>query len=188
MRTRRINGNKDAAYVLVAGIGKDDDRETGQDGDDTLVGRETDVTLETHIIAFCKVVNDQDHEVANRNESNNTGVLERVKSSEERERNNNEPDCKLGGFTRRQQLDICSHESSNPEVSVQQVFSSRSVCETADNTWHEITNDDEITDADTETLDSDSSVEDDGSIGICDLTQSEETGVSTIQVSCASCL
>ena len=118
MRTRRINGNKDAAYVLVAGIGKDNDRETGQDGDDTLVGRETDVTLETHIIAFCKVVNDQDHEITNRNESNNTGVLERVKSSEERERNNNKPDCMLGGFTRRQELDMCSHESSNPEVSV----------------------------------------------------------------------
>jgi len=83
---------------------------------------------------------------------------------------------------------ICSHEGSNPEVSVQQIFGSRSVCEATNDTGHEITDDDKITDADTEALDSDGSVEDDGSIGVCDLAQSEETGIAAIQVPGASCL
>lgn len=83
---------------------------------------------------------------------------------------------------------ICSHEGSNPEVSVQQIFGSGSVCEATNDTGHEITDDNEITDADTEALDSNGSVEDDGSVGVCDLAQSEETGIAAIQVSGASCL
>lgn len=83
---------------------------------------------------------------------------------------------------------VCSHEGSNPEVSVQQIFSSRSVCKATNDTGHEIANNDKITDADAETLDSDGSVKDDSSVGVCDLAQSEETGIAAIQVPGASCL
>lgn len=73
-------------------------------------------------------------------------------------------------------------------MSVQQIFGSRSVCKATDDTGHEIADDDEIADADTKALDSDGSVEDDGSVGVSDLAQSEETGIAAIQVSGASCL
>lgn len=73
-------------------------------------------------------------------------------------------------------------------MSVQQIFGSGSVCKATDDTGHEITDNDEITDANTKTLDGDGSVEDDGSVGVCDLAQSEEARIAAIQVSGASCL
>ena len=85
-------------------------------------------------------------------------------------------------------MSICSHKGSDPKVSVQQIFGSRSVCKATDDTRHEVTDNDEITNANTKTLDSDGSVENDGSVGVCDLAQSEETGTAAIQVSRASCL
>lgn len=78
MSIRCENEYKGATYVLVARIGKDDDRETGQDRHDTLVGHDANLALETHVIAFCKVIDDQDNKVTNRNQSNNASVLERV--------------------------------------------------------------------------------------------------------------
>jgi hypothetical protein len=76
----------------MAGIGKDDDGETGQDRDDTLVGHDTDIALETHVITFCKVVNNQDDQITDRSESNDAGILEGVESAEEGERNHDKPD------------------------------------------------------------------------------------------------
>lgn len=73
-------------------------------------------------------------------------------------------------------------------MSVQQIVGRRSVCEASDHARHEIANNDEITNADTETLDGDCSIENDGSVGICDLAQSEEARTAAIQVSCAPCL
>lgn len=46
-------------------VGKDNDGETGQDRDDTLVRYDTNVAFETHVIAFCEVVHDQDDKIAN---------------------------------------------------------------------------------------------------------------------------
>jgi hypothetical protein len=79
-------------HVLMAGIGKDDDGETGQDRDDTLVGHDTDIALETHVIAFCKVVNNKHDQITDRNERNDAGILEGVESAEEGERNHDKPD------------------------------------------------------------------------------------------------
>jgi len=79
-------------------VGKDNDRETGQDRDDTLVGNDTDITLETHVIALCKVVNHQHNKIANRDESNDASILERVKSAEEGERNNDKPGLLSDGY------------------------------------------------------------------------------------------
>jgi hypothetical protein len=78
-------------HVLMTCVGKDDDGETSQDRNDTLVRHDTDIALETHVIAFCKVVNNQHDEIANRDKSNDAGVLERVESAEEGKRNNNQP-------------------------------------------------------------------------------------------------
>jgi hypothetical protein len=69
-------------HVLVTCIGKDDDGETGQDRDDTLVRHDTDIALETHVITLCKVVNNKHDKIANRDESNNAGVLEGIESAE----------------------------------------------------------------------------------------------------------
>lgn len=82
----------------------------------------------------------------------------------------------------------CSHESGDPEMSVQQIVGSRSVCEASDYARHEITNNDKITNADTETLDGDCSIENDSSVRVCDLAQSEEARAATVQVSRTSCL
>lgn len=82
----------------------------------------------------------------------------------------------------------CSHKGSDPEMSVQQIVGSRSVCEASDHARHEITDNDKITDADAETLDGNGGIEDDGSVGVCDLTQSEEARTATVQVSRTSCL
>lgn len=89
---------------------------------------------------------------------------------------------------RREEWDIYSHEGGDPEVSVQQIFGSRSVCEATNDAGHKITNNDEITNTNTEALDSDGSVEDDGSVGVCDLAQGEEARIAAIEVSGASCL
>lgn len=42
----------------MARVGKNDDRETSQDRHNTLVGHDANLALETHVIAFCKVVDD----------------------------------------------------------------------------------------------------------------------------------
>lgn len=75
----------------MACISKDDDGETGQDRHDTLVGHDANLAFETHVVAFCKVIDDQDDKVTNRDQGNNASVFERIESAEERERNNNEP-------------------------------------------------------------------------------------------------
>lgn len=84
MSTWKQYGYRDAAYVLVARIGKDDDGETGQDRDDALVGHNANIALETHVIALCKVVDNQDNKITNGYESDDAGVLERVESAEKR--------------------------------------------------------------------------------------------------------
>lgn len=73
-------------------------------------------------------------------------------------------------------------------MSVQQIIGGRSVGKATNDTGHEITNNDEITDTNTETLDSYSSVENDGSVGVCDLAQSKEARITAIQIPRASCL
>lgn len=70
-------------HVLMTCVGEDDDGKTGQDRDDTLVRHNTDIALETHIVALCKVINDQDDEIANGDESDNASVLEGIKFAEE---------------------------------------------------------------------------------------------------------
>ena len=84
MSTWKQNEHREAAYVLVTRVGKDDDGETGQDRDDTLVGHNANIALETHVITLCKVVDNQDNKITNGDESNDAGVLERVESAEKR--------------------------------------------------------------------------------------------------------
>ena len=78
-------------HVLMTCVGKDDDGETGQNRNDALVRHDTDVALETHVIALCKVVYNQDDKITNRDESNNAGIFERIESAEEREWNYDKP-------------------------------------------------------------------------------------------------
>lgn len=53
------------AYILVTCIGKNDDGETSQDGDGTLGMQDANVAFETHVVALCKVIDDQDDEITN---------------------------------------------------------------------------------------------------------------------------
>jgi hypothetical protein len=62
------------------------------------------------------------------------------------------------------------HESSNPEMPVHQEVICWSVTnEALYHTWHQVTNDDEVTDPHSKTFYRDSSVENNGGIGICEL-------------------
>lgn len=78
-------------HVLVTGIGKDDDGETGKNRNDALIRDDADIALETHVVAFCKVIDDQHDEIANGYESDDASILERIKSAEEGERDNDKP-------------------------------------------------------------------------------------------------
>lgn len=79
------------------------------------------------------------------------------------------------------------HEGCDPELPVNQerdIPSTR--CESANNSRHQIADDDKIADCHAEALDSDSGVEDDGQVRICHLGQCCKGYVSAINVSRAS--
>ena len=79
-----------------------------------------------------------------------------------------------------------SHKGSNPEMSVQQIFGGGSIGETTHHTGHQVADDDEITDADTEALDGNGSIENDSGVGVGDLAESKETGRATVEISGAT--
>lgn len=79
-----------------------------------------------------------------------------------------------------------SHEGSDPEMSVQEIVGSRSVCEAADHARHQVADNNEIADANPKALDGYSGVKNNGGVGIGDLTQSKETGRATVEISGAS--
>jgi hypothetical protein len=80
------------------------------------------------------------------------------------------------------------HESSDPEVSIDEILCRWRVCKAADHTRHQIANYNQVADANTEALDGNCSIEYDGSVGIGDLAQSEETGRTSIEVFGTTCL
>ena len=81
-----------------------------------------------------------------------------------------------------------SHECSNPEMPVHQISSVPRMSKALHNTGHEISDDDQVADADTEALDRNRRVKDDSGIGIGDLAEGEETGRATVQVPGAASL
>ena len=65
---------------------------------------------------------------------------------------------------------------------VHQISSIPWMPEALHNTRHEVSDDDQVADAHTEAFDRNGGVEDDSSVGICDLAEGEETGRSAVQV------
>jgi hypothetical protein len=62
------------------------------------------------------------------------------------------------------------HERSNPEMSIhQKVIWWSATNEALYHTWHQVANDDEVTDPDSKTFDRDSSVKNNGRIGVREL-------------------
>ena len=67
-------------------------------------------------------------------------------------------------------IDICSHESSHPEMSVnEKPYSSSIFTETSDNARHQVSDNDQIADSYPEAFDRNSGIKYHSSIGICDL-------------------
>lgn len=116
-----------------------------------------------------KVVDDQNDEISNRNQSNQTGILERVKPLE------------------KAQWDNEKHKGSNPKVSVHQIRNPISgAVEAQGHSGHKVADNNHVGDPNPEALNRDSGVENDGRIGICQLRQGEEGGFSAVEVACAS--
>lgn len=80
------------------------------------------------------------------------------------------------------------HECSDPKMPVHQVCSTLRMSKSLNHTRHEVANDDQITDPDTEALDRNGCVEENSRIRVSDLTEGKETSRATIQVSCAASL
>lgn len=78
-------------YILMASVCKDNDWKAGKSRNNAFPLHKVDIASLCHRVALGKVVNNQDYKVANRDESNNTGVFERVESSQEGQWNDNEP-------------------------------------------------------------------------------------------------
>ena len=75
---------------------------------ETLEGRNKTAPLDdsdhssiSHSISFTEVVNDQNDQVSNGDQCDNTRVLERIKTTKERERDDNEP-MELSNVKRKQ--------------------------------------------------------------------------------------
>ena len=115
------------------------------------------------------MVDNQHDEVADGYERNNRCVLQRVESSEEGERYDDE------------------HECGNPEMSIKhEWWQCTVILKTSHHSRHQVSNYDQIADTNSEAFDSDRSVEYDGGVGVCDLAEGEEAGRSSFQIVGAS--
>jgi hypothetical protein len=68
----------------------------------------------------------------------------------------------------------------------QEIKSRLSSNKSLDDSGHQVSDNDKVANADTETFDRNRSIEDDGGIGVGHLREGEERGVPTVEILCAS--
>lgn len=113
-------------YVLMACISKHHDWQSAQRLNWTRPVDNANIAGVSVRIGS-EMVDDQDNEVANRDESNNAGVFERVEPAQEAERDDEK------------------HKSSDPEVAVNKIGKVFSVvCDALHDARHQVANDDHI--------------------------------------------
>lgn len=81
-----------------------------------------------------------------------------------------------------------SHKCGDPEMPVHQICRTLGMSKSLNHTGHEVANNNEITDSNTEALDRDGRIEDHSRIRVCDLAEGKETSRAAVQVSCATSL
>jgi hypothetical protein len=67
--------------ILVAGIRKDNDRETAKSSDSSSPLYISDFASICHCVSLAKVIDNEDDKIPNRDQGNDAGILERVKSA-----------------------------------------------------------------------------------------------------------
>lgn len=121
-----------------------------------------------HSITLAKVVDYENHQVPNRNQSNHTGILERIEATKERKRNNNKP--VIVSNRGRQPREAYLHEHCDPEMSVDKKWDSVSILiEASDDTRHQISDNDQIAHSNTKTFNGNCGIEYNRSIRVGDL-------------------
>lgn len=74
------------------------------------------------------------------------------------------------------------HEGCNPKLSAEQELSLWTVVESSDHPRHQISDDDQVADANAEAFDGNRRIKNYSSIRIGDLTQGEEAGRASVQI------
>lgn len=117
------------------------------------------------------MVDDENDQISNGDERNDACVLEGVQSSQETKRYDDE------------------HECRDPEVSVDQEGNlTRVLIETPDDSWHQVANDDQIGDSDSEAFYGDRGIKYNGGIGVSELRERKEGRAAPIEISGAPSL
>lgn len=78
------------------------------------------------------------------------------------------------------------HEGRDPKMPVYEEMGGRSIAKAAHDARHQVADDDEIANANAETLDGNGGVKDDGSIGVGHLAEGEEAGRAAVEISGAA--
>lgn len=167
-RERKEAGERVSLYILVTRISKYDDRQGAQGLDGASPFNDANLTR-VSVGVGSKVVDDEDNQVANGDEGDDAGVLERVETAQEAKRNDEQ------------------HKGGDPEMAIDEVGKVLGmVGQALHDTRHQVADDDHVGDADAEALDSNGEVEDDGGVGVGELGEGEEGGGAAVEVSGAS--
>lgn len=127
-------------------------RETLQCRNETTPFNHTNDSSVCLCVTFAKVIDNQNNEVSNGYQRHHTGVFQRVETSQEGQRHHNQ------------------HERRYPETAVYEKCNVvSSFVKASHNAWHQVPNDDQVTDSHAETLYSNRCIEYDGCIRVCDL-------------------
>lgn len=175
------------SYVLMTCICKYNDWERSKRRDRTSPLEDSNCSTLGHGVASDIMRHHKNDKICNRKQCNNAGVLQRVKTTQERQGYNDKP----------VHVSLCSpqlelpdlHKSGDPKLSVnQEADLPRTWRKSFDYAWHKISNNYQVTDCHTEALDGDGRIEYDGQVRICELRKGRKGYMAAVNVSCASCL
>jgi hypothetical protein len=171
----------------MACVCEDNDWERSERGDCTSPLKDPDSSPIRYGVAFDEVCYDKNHKICNRKQRNDAGVLQRVKTTQERQGYNDKPVYVSSRFS-----PLCrfnSHESSDPELTInQEINISSTWCKALHHSGHQISNDDKIADCHSKALDGNSGIKYDGEIRVGELRKGRKRHLPAINVSCASSL